>query len=82
MKNYYQSLGLTGCQRNILTSYLARQMIGVCQLSEKESTTIQDRKFIRRNARDIKSIGKMVLFFAFPKHYQVLRELIKKIIRY
>ena len=82
MKNYYQSLGLTGCQRNILTSYLARQMIGVCQLSEKESTTIQDRKFIRRNARDIKSIGKMLLFVPFPKHYQVLRELIKKIIRY
>lgn len=82
LEDYYRNLGLTGYQRNILTSYLARQMIGVCQLSEKEGTTILDRKFIRRNARDIKSIGKMILFFTFPKRYQVLSEIIKKIIRY
>ena len=82
LEDYYRRFGLTRYQHNILTSYLARQMIGVCQLSEQEGTTIQDKKFIRRNARDIKSIGKMILFFTFHNHYQVLSKIIKKIIRY
>ena len=82
LEEYYRSLGLTRCQRNILTSYLARKMISVCQMSEKERTTLRDRKFILRNSRDIRSIGKMILFFVFPNRYQVLRGILKKIIRY
>nr|WP_304969906.1 glycosyltransferase [uncultured Schaedlerella sp.] len=82
LEDYYRSLDLTRRQRNILTSYLARQMISVCRISEKECATPADRKFIRRNARDIKSIGKMILFFAFPGRYQVLSEILKIIIRY
>lgn len=82
LEDYYRSLDLTRRQRNILTSYLARQMISVCRISEKECATPADRKFIRRNARDIKSIGKMILFFVFPGRYQVLSEILKKIIKY
>ena len=82
LEDYYRNFGFTRRQRNILTSYLARQMISVCQLSAQEGMTFQDRKFIQRNARDIKSIGKMMLFFAVPGRYQVLSEILKKIIKY
>lgn len=82
LESYYRSLDLTRRQRNILTSYLARHMISVCRLSEKEGMTLRDRKFILRNARDVRSIGKMILSFLFPGHYQVLSEIVKKIIRY
>lgn len=82
LENYYRSLGFTRRQRNILTSYLARQMISICQLSEKEGMTRQDKKFILRNARDIKSIGKMILYFVFPRRYLAVSERMKKMIKY
>ena len=82
LEAYYRGLALTKGQRHILTSYLARQMISVCQLSEKERMTPRDRKFILRNARDIRSIGKMLLYFISPNRYQTLSEAIKKIIKY
>lgn len=82
LEEYYRSLGLPKNQRNILTSHLARQMISVCRLSEKEGMRPEDRIFILRNARDVRSIGKMILSFLFPGHYQILSEIVKKIMKY
>ena len=82
LEDYYKSLGLSRRQRNILTSYLARQMIGVCQRAGQQKMTPKDWKFILRNARDIKSIGKMLLFFISPVHSQDWNEVLKKMIKY
>lgn len=82
LEKYYRSLSLTRSQRSILTSYLSRQMVSICQVAETEGMTPKDRKFILRNARDIRSIGKMLLYFLSPSHYQTLSEAMKKIIKF
>lgn len=78
LEGYYKSLPVTRRQQRILTSYLSRQMIGACQMSEKEGMSMRDKKFIIRNAKDIRSISKMLLFIATPGHYDKLSGMIKK----
>lgn len=81
-ERYYKSLGFTKHQYNILASHLSRQMIRACRISEKEKMTPRDRRFIIRNARNLKSVGKMLLYLTAPRHYPVLSEKVKKIVRY
>lgn len=82
LEHYYRSLDVTKYQRNILLSYLSRQMIEACRMSPQEKMWPQDRRFIIRNARDMKSIGKALLFLSAPSWYGPLSKVIKKIIRY
>ena len=74
----YNGLPITGRERRILTSYLSRQMIGACQISGKEGASLRDKKFIIRNAKDFRSIGKMLLFFTAAGHYEKLSGVVKK----
>ncbi len=79
LEAYYKSLPITRQERNILTSYLSRQMVDACQTSQKEGMSLQDKKFMIRNAKDLKSIGKMLLFFAASGQYEKLSTLAKRL---
>lgn len=82
LEAYYRRLDLAKRPRRILLSYLSRQMIEACRMSPKEGMTAADKKFILRNARDARSVGKALLFLAAPGRYGALSQAIKKIIRY
>lgn len=77
LEAYYKSLPVTKKELHILTSYLSRQMISACRMSETEGASLKDKKFIIRNAKDIKSVGKMLLFFTASKHYDKLSDWFK-----
>lgn len=72
LEAYYKTLALTLHQRNILLSYLSRRMVGACLMAGEEGMLPYDRAFIMRNARNIRSIGKMLLYFASGRRYEAL----------
>lgn len=78
LEHYYKSLGFTRHQYRILASHLSRQMIEACLLAGNEKPPIQDKRFIIRNARDGRSILKMLLYITAPDPYRMLRKKLKK----
>lgn len=81
LEKLYNESNLNLKQKNVLKSYLCRKMIGLCQM-DKNLVTDEDRKYIRRNAKDRKSWIQCQLYGIFPQLLPPIIQIVKRITKY
>ncbi|HEM5503954.1 glycosyltransferase [Streptococcus suis] len=82
LENVYSNYNLTNKQRKVLMDYLARKMLGSFYEASQVEVGVKDINFVFKHAKRIRTFGQAAIYRCFPTALPIIKNAVKKIIRY